>query len=182
MLKKVSLIACVLFIGNLVTLFLYSCRCKTDKRNYCTDLQSISISMQDNGGLDPQPVLNHRVYAKALILSVSAHEVQYECRRNTSTLFSAAYAMCWENNKNNKNRYAITQTHIFLNRDYDKDHPAGTDIKDLFIQKGDDYYLMAAPDDTTGTYTFNVQVAYEQFLKPKNDTLLAMTAPLKLKK
>ena len=175
------LVCSMLLLGNLATVLLYSCRCNAGKHNYCSDLQYVRLSVQDNGGLEPQPVLNQTVYAKALILTIATSEVKYECQRHGFSPFvSAAYAMCKD--PNNERGYYINETRIFLDRDYDTAHPAGADIKDLCVQKGNDYYLTSAPDDTSGTYTFSVQLAYEQTFKRVKDTLLATTGPLKLRK
>lgn len=175
------LICSILLLGNLFSVLLYSCRCNTAKHRYCSELKSVSISVQDNGGLEPQPVLNQAVYAKGLILSIATNVVKYECRRHTPPVFfNAAYAMCRDSD--NKDIYRVDDMVVFLDRDYDTAHPAGTDIRDLCVQKGNDYYLMSAPDDTSGTYTFTVQLAYEQLIKHEKDTLLATTAPLKLRK
>ena len=71
---------------------------------------------------------------------------------------------------------------IFADKAFDSIHPAGKDLQDLFVKKGEDYYLMYAPDDTSEQYTFTAQLTYTSRFSRTDTVLISQTPALKLKK
>lgn len=177
MLKKIiCVVGCLLGI-NLLLLVVQGC-CR---KSVCESRYGLSVHALDNGGLRPQETQQGKgVYARALLLNVKIDESEYYCSNGTMPELlgiSSARAMC----KATFDHYEQDSLSIYTDRDFDAGHAAGSNLLDLFRNKDEDYYLLAAPDDTSGTYRFTVKLSYKT--KYNQDTaILATTAPLKLLK
>jgi hypothetical protein len=136
---------------------------------------------KDNAGIDPIDIQNNTVFAKALLFKIHINEYKYYCSPKISLLgVNNSYAMI--SKVGNDYNYDSGKFTIYTNNNYDSSHPAGTDLKDLFVIKGEDYYLMHAPEDTSTTYVFTAQLVYRSRFSG-NDTTITVNSPtLKLKK
>lgn len=179
MLRKTALLLSVFILFNILCIGIYSCRCKTRDELVCTAIKSVDILLKDDGGLEPRKLIGSTVSAKALILNIKINRRRVVCQKRSFDLgISAAYAMCKEYTDP---LYEEPQLGIYADRDYDSGHLKGADLQKLFIKKGDDYFLMTAPDDTSGTYIFKVQVAFKSRYTAADSIIAVYTPPLKLK-
>lgn len=180
MIRRFTFISTGYLLLQFLLIALYSCN--EDKTNKCKVVESITLSVIDNGGLNQKSVQNNIVYAKALLIRANVKQSVNICLKSeVSPFVNAAYASYKKNDY--KRSFYLTSTHVYADHDFDSKHPAGSDIKDLFVIKGDDYYLMSAPDDTSLLFSFSVKNIYNIDGYSSRDTsLMASTNPLKLKK
>jgi hypothetical protein len=181
MINKILIIIVLGFCFNFLTISIYSCRCSIDESRKCSLIKKINIIAVDNGGLDERPIINNTVYAKALILRVNIEESVSVCKNRTNWLpINTATAMCKK--EYIEQRFQLKSTKIISDKVFDAAHPSGSDLKGLFTIKGDSYYLMHSPDDTSSSYVFTLEKVYRN-RGALNDTVFsASTTPLKLKK
>lgn len=167
---------------NLLSVLLSSCRCSTDDRNRCYVIYGISIETIDNGGLNEKPVINKSVYAKALLFRLNINDAEEFCSSEIFPLFmNTAFAMLCKQ-KHVRPFLSEKSFRIYTNNDFDSLHPSGSDLRDLFVVKGNTFYLVNAPEDTSQTYTFTFEKGYFNEAQ-KNDTFFtASSQPLKLLK
>lgn len=179
MFRKFSFIFLGFILLQVFIIGLYSCN--EDLTNKCRVVASLTLSLADNAGLDEKPVQNNTVFAKALIIRIEERMATLNCFKNNVTpLINTAMASYKRNEY--KIDYRLITTRLFANRDYDAKHKAGEDLSELFHVVGDTYYLMSAPDDTTGTYTFQVENVYAVSDYTNDTSFKVSTNPLKLLK
>ena len=153
--------------------------CKPDNSLQCSRNRGLSVHEYDNAGLVQKEIENNEVIAKALILDVEVIVEKFLCAKpaNNQFLIGTAHAMY---KKRFDEFYDAGRIGITCDRDYSTLYPAGTELLPLFYAKGNEYFLMESPKDSTGQYQFQVHLYYRD--RSGMDTnLVVFTRPLKLK-
>lgn len=168
---------------HLSSIFLYGCRCSSDNRASCRVVYSINIETIDNGGLDEKPVVNNTVFAKALLFRLNTIDGVEFCKSNTAPIWPINTAFAMMCKQREQQRFLIDKSlRIFANNDFDSLHPAGTDLKNLFVIKGSAFYLANTPTDTSKTYIFTFEKTYFNEILRSDTIFSASSQPLKLLK
>ena len=181
--KKTFIVLGVLMLLHLSSIFLYSCKCSSDYRASCRIVYSINIETFDNGGLDEKPIVNNSVYAKALLIRLNTVDGVEFCKINRPAIWPSnkAYAMMCK--QRDEQRFLVEKSlRIYANNDFDALHPAGSDLKNLFVIKGSAFYLNNAPTDTSKTYIFTFEKTYFNEILRTDSLFSASSQPLKLLK
>lgn len=181
--KKTSIVLSILMLLHLSSIFLSACRCSTDNRANCRMVYSINIETIDNGGLDEKPVANNTVYAKALLFRLNTVDGVEFCKTNNTEFWPTNKAFAMMCKQRDEQRFLSEKAlRIYADKDFDALHPAGSDLKNLFVIKGSAFYLNSAPADTSKTYIFTFEKTYFNEVL-RSDTLFnASSQPLKLLK
>lgn len=183
MLKKTFIVLSVLMLLNMSSIFLYSCRCNTDNRANCRMVYSVNIETIDNGGLDEKPVVNNTVFAKALLFRLNTVDGVEFCKSNNKAIWPANHAYAMMCKQPEEQRFLSEKALcIYANNDFDTLHPAGSDLKNLFVIKGSAFYLSNAPSDTSKTYIFTFEKTYFNEILRSDTSFSVSSPPLKLLK
>lgn len=168
---------------HLSSIFLYSCSCSSDNRANCRIVYSVNIETIDNGGLDEKPVVNNTVFAKALLFRLKTVDGVEFCKLNKPAICPTNKAFAMMCKQREEQRFLSEKAlRIYANNDFDSLHPAGSDLKNLFIIKGSTFYLANAPADTSKTYIFTFEKTYFNEVLRSDTVFNASSQPLKLLK
>lgn len=168
---------------HLSSIFLYGCRCSSDNRASCRIVYSVNIETIDNGGLDEKPVLNNTVFAKALLFRLNTIDGVEFCKLNKPAIWPRNNAFAMMCKKQEEQRFLVEKSlRIYANNDFDALHPAGSDLKNLFVIKGNAFFLNNVPSDTSKTYIFTFEKTYFNEVLRSDTIFNASSQPLKLLK
>lgn len=159
--------------------------CFSRGEGYCAYYHKGSLNAYDNGDTAIRAIKNDGVKAKAMILQLELEDTIFLCSRAPIQSMNTAYA--FKRSLKADTYTLIDSVHITSSHDFDADHPAGTNLLDLFTSielnagnrsiSGNSarYFLMHAPADT-GTHIFTIHTFTD---KPEHNTTIS-SAPVKL--
>lgn len=164
--KPISILVLISLLGVFLQMLNGCSGCCSDYPN-CISINNIKLEALDYADSIVNYPENNTVRAKDLILRFTINKNVKTCRRSQPalSLMNSAYAFsCGEDNQYID---SITYFVIYSNIAYDDNHPAGSDLKDLFLVpepeelnvtdevRFKDMYALEAPKDT-GTHIFTI--------------------------
>ncbi|PZF71120.1 DUF5034 domain-containing protein [Taibaiella soli] len=179
---------------------LNSCNPDNCHSRYCTYVSSLDVKIMDNGDSVPHDIVNNELYAKALTMQITvtdglSTDSLWLCPHIAmrSPFITTATAIYKKNCDDATGPRDLLDTfRITSNHDFDAQHPAGTDLQDIFYSSSPvkvytgnpadhqqglyTYYMRQAPSDT-GTHVFTVTMHFTN-----GKVMSQSTSPVKLLK
>ncbi len=148
--KKTILLFALLPLINILFV-----RMSCGRKPNCFKPMRITVTPIDNADSIEHAPYSKGVIAKAFILEYAFSIESYYCSRN-SFGFNNAYAQT-----STSKTFKVDSIHLASDHDFDAQHPAGTDLKDLFFKStpytwSGRFSLLHAPSDT-GTHVFTIK-------------------------
>ena len=172
MFKRICLVFIFAFLLPLAGYLLGSCSRPCEHQ--CHYVTSAQLKVLDNAGRLPSDVINSSVIAKALVLRLDLTDTtrpEY-CTWKNNPFENIAYAMV-AHCEYDRTFFKTDSIKIVSSTDFDPDHPAGANLRDIFyfpdttiasIAPTADFYLTKEPlDEAVHTFTISFRLDTTDF-------------------